>query len=129
MCAVTCKTKPNEGMLFSFAREVVDIKIADIYFFEVLNRVITVHYMRNGRERTFDFYNTLKSLEHLLHGQGFIRVHKSYLVAERHITAASKQSVLLSNGAELPLGRACFYHLQKAGYVKAGRDHNRKRGG
>jgi DNA-binding LytR/AlgR family response regulator len=47
----------------------------------------------------------LSSLEKLLEGYGFIRIHKSYLVNYRYIYSIDKQTVELDNHSILPLSR------------------------
>lgn len=92
--------RSEETMLFSCAGEHVRVAISDILYFEVRNRIITVHY----GDRTFEFYSTLAKIEELLCGRGFIRTHKAFLVAEKYIWEVFQDTIRLSNGELLPIG-------------------------
>lgn len=96
------RLKEQERILFSSAGEYRSIAIKDIQYFEVIQRVITVHYEGN---KTFDFYTSIGKLETQLIGRNFIRIHRSYLVALSQIHKLTAKQVELSNGETLPIGR------------------------
>lgn len=100
--------KNEEYMLFSSCGEVVSIPVKDIRYFEVINRIITVHH-NNG---DFEFYSTLSKLEEQLSNRGFIRVHKSYLVPGVQIAAATYRLVMLKDNTQIPVGRAYQKNLR-----------------
>lgn len=77
------------------------IPIKDISYFEILIRVVIVHY-QNGE--TFKFYSTMKQLESQLLSKNFIRVHRSFLVNLQHITKFQAKSLILSSGDGIPIG-------------------------
>lgn len=93
-------TRTQASIVLSCAGEQRKLPISQIYYFEVINRIVTVHYSGG----TFEFYSTLSKIEDTLTKRGFIRIHRSYLVAERFITGISHGEVSLVNGAVLPVG-------------------------
>ena len=102
-----------------------NIAVDSIYYFETKNRIMTVHYegdhgatkgvpyentnvgegLDPPAEETFAFYSTLDKLEELLKGQGFLRIHRAYLVAvEKSRKNDNNKEIHMSNGDILPLG-------------------------
>lgn len=94
------ETRTQASIVLSCAGEQRKLPISQIYYFEVINRIVTVHYSGG----TFEFYSTLSKIEDTLTKRGFIRIHRSYLVAERFISGISHGEVSLINGAVLPVG-------------------------
>ena len=94
------ETRTRASIVLSCAGEQKKLPLGKIYYFEVINRIVTVHYIGG----TFQFYSTLSRIENSLTNRGFVRVHRSYLVAERFITEISHGKVILVNGDVLPLG-------------------------
>ena len=86
------------------------IDISDIYYFETdKNHMINVEY-RGGR---FLFISSLQELEERMKGQGFIRVHRSYLVSLNSITKMSNNELTMSNGHIIPVSRNYSLALKK----------------
>lgn len=94
------ETRTQASIVLSCAGEQKKLPISQIYYFEVINRIVIVHYIGG----TFEFYSTLSKIENSLASRGFVRIHRSYLVAERFITGISHGEVTLVNGAVLPMG-------------------------
>lgn len=105
------RKRSQELLTLTCAGERRNIAIDDISYFEVFKRIITVHY---GRGETFEFYSTLSRLEEMLFGSGFLRIHSSYLVSQKHIHLTTTQSVAMKDGALLPIGRAYSKNVEKA---------------
>lgn len=74
--------------------------IKDIKFFEVKGHNVTM--ISSTEERV---YGTMKEYENKLSQNGFIRIHKSFLVNFRFISAIHKFDVKLIDGSVLPLSR------------------------
>lgn len=94
------ETRTQASIVLSCAGEQKKLLISQIYYFEVINRIVTVHYIGG----TFEFYSTLSKIENSLANRGFVRIHRSYLVAERFITGVSHGEATLVNGDVLPVG-------------------------
>lgn len=94
------ETRFQSSIVLNCAGERRKIPLNQIYYFEVKNRIVTVHYIGG----TFEFYSTISRIEDSLANRGFIRIHRSYLAAEMFITGISHGRVVLVNGDVLPLG-------------------------
>lgn len=76
------------------------IPLPQISYFEVQNRIVTVHY----NHTSFDFYAHMEDIEGKLARKTFVRVHRSFLVHLQYIEQVNKNSLLLSTGATIPVG-------------------------
>ena len=94
------ETRTQASIVLSCAGEQRKLPVSQIYYFEVINRIVTVYYAGG----TFDFYSTLSKIEDRLANRGFVRIHRSYLVAEKYISRISRGEVTLINGTVLPVG-------------------------
>lgn len=102
------ETRTQESIVLSCAGEQRRIVISQIYYFEVFNRIVTVHY----RDGTFEFYSTLSKLEDSLARRGFVRVHRAYLVSKRYISAYKRNEITLINGTIIPVGGKYINNIQ-----------------
>ena len=109
MAASVVDKRKSEVITASCAGETRVIPIKDIFFFEVRNYIIVVHY--SGNE--FEFYSTLGKIENALMGHGFLRVHRSFLVNTRHIRSIVRQELALFNGAVVPIGRKYLEDIRR----------------
>ncbi len=78
------------------------IRIADIVCLEA-DKDYTIFTLADGR--SFPTLGTLTSFEQQLPTQSFTRVQRSHIVAVAHVRSYSSQSVILSTGTEVPIGR------------------------
>jgi len=109
----TALEKEQEYMLFSAAGQHRSIPISTIHYFEVFDRVIMVHYGDDGSE-TFSFFSSLGKLETQLLGRGFVRPHRSYLVAVSQIESLTAKELILYNKASIPVGRKNYQLVKTA---------------
>ena len=65
-------------------------------------------------EESFEFFSTLTKLEEELAMYGFIRIHRSYLVAKAYIKSFSYQEVVLMNDIKLPVSRGRYQAMKEA---------------
>lgn len=95
----------NENLLVLKNKDgILKVSLTEVYYFEVKNRIITMTY-KGG---TFDFYSTLENVEETLTDKGFIRCHRSYVVASDAIVKVNvkePRSLQLINGDVIGLGR------------------------
>ena len=82
-----------------------NVPIQDILYFEVQSRIVTVHYINGQRLESFEFYSSLSRIEEFLYEKGFIRIHSSYLVGERHIHKKNGKEIEMADGRILPIGK------------------------
>ena len=102
------ESRTQASIVLSCAGEQRKIIISQIYYFEVFNRIVTVHY----RDGTFEFYSTLSRLEDSLARRGFVRVHRAYLVSERFIANVKRNEITLTNGTKIPVGGKYINNIQ-----------------
>lgn len=74
--------------------------VKDIKYFEAKGHCITM--LCSSEERVC---GTMKAFENSLNKNGFIRIHKGYLVNFRYIYSIQKNNVILTDGKALPLSR------------------------
>lgn len=91
----------EELFTFEFDGETGVLPIRQIAYFEIWQRVVTVHY---DDRKTAKFYGKMEQLEEKLYGKGFVRSHRSYLVHLPYIMLFRYQSLLLKTGEEIPVG-------------------------
>lgn len=77
-----------------------NISVADISYFEVQNRRVTVHF----GESSFEFYSSLEDVEQKLASPVFIRIHRSYLVNLSWVEEIERNCITLIGDCHLPLG-------------------------
>ena len=99
--AIAQKQKNDEDV---FICEFNDVKkiipLHEIYYFDIRNRVVTVHYGQSE----FSFYSKLDIIEETLANKHFVRIHRSFIVNLCYIDHIVSKSVFLINKEELPIG-------------------------
>ena len=96
------QSRERKVIMLQCAGENKVIPIDDIKYFEIIKRIVTVHY---GTNESFEFYSTITRLEEELMDAGFLRTHKSYLVNQKYIAKMTARSIKLTDGVELPAGQ------------------------
>jgi DNA-binding LytR/AlgR family response regulator len=99
----------QEKILLSAWGELKQLKIRDIYYFEVLKGTMTVYY--DGG--VFEFNATLDRLEERLKDCGFQRIHRNYLVSLIHVKSVTYTETIMVNDAALPVGRTFYPELKE----------------
>ena len=94
--------KKKNKKIFTYRRDKVTyhIILSDISYFDIINRVVSVHYDNQCEE----FYSTMDELYNRLNRYNFERIHRSYLINLNHVSSVNKANVLLIDGTSLPLG-------------------------
>lgn len=82
----------------------ISIDIRKIVFVESMSEYIKIH-LSDGEDPIVVLYS-LKHLIEQLPKDRFMRIHRSYIVSLKHISEASRTSVLLDNGVSLPVGES-----------------------
>lgn len=77
------------------------VNLTDILYIEGLQNYVVLH---TPTEKVMSL-QTLKKLEEQLPAAGFARVHKSYIVAMRHITAIERSRISINNTL-IPVGNS-----------------------
>ena len=109
----------RETMKIQINGEIIDIPLNDILYIESQLHSVNLHVQRKSSispVKVYTFYASISSLEQQLEPQGFLRVHKSYLVNMRHIRKYQCQQVELNNGVTLSASET-RYAAQKKKYL------------
>lgn len=106
--------KESESILLTCAGQTRFIPLRNISYFEVSHNIVIVHYMLDGEKRRFEFYSSIGRLEEMVWGKGFVRTHRSYLVALRRIATLKYNQLILNDGVELPVGRTYYKTVREA---------------
>lgn len=92
---------PSEYLVFKTAAGKTVRAAKDIQYFESFGHSINMV----CTDGVIQVYGTLREYEERARKNGFIRIHKSYLVNFRYISSIEKNYVLLTCGKQLPLSR------------------------
>ena len=106
----------KETLKIQINGEIIDIVLEDILYIEVLQHNVTIHVKKDETGlvvRTYSLYATLSELEKQLETQGFLRIHKSYLVNMRHITKFQCREATLISGVVLRVGEKSYSENKK----------------
>lgn len=93
---------PGQSWLFlNIDYSLVKINFHEVVWIEGLKDYIKIHL--EGKDRPLIARASIKSMEQQLPQADFVRIHKSYIVSKKHITAIRKSSVYIKN-LELNVG-------------------------
>lgn len=87
---------------FRFEGGDVFLPIGEICYFEAEGNYLAVH----TKETSYRFRSTLTMVENALEQEGFLRIHKGFLVNQAYVLRVEPEKILLESKEELPLGKA-----------------------
>jgi len=82
----------------------IGVDVRKIVYVKSMSEYVKIHL--TGTEAPVIVLYSLKNLIEQLPQGHFMRIHRSYIVALEHISAASRSSVQLDNGVTLPVGES-----------------------
>lgn len=86
----------------SYRNVMLTLQMADIYYIEKQDKNIIFHSARGA----FKERKTLREAETYFRESGFIRIHARYVVNVLHVSAFTKDEVMLACDVRLPIARA-----------------------
>ena len=86
---------------FNSHNKLISVRLNDINYIEVYGHETLVH----TANAVLATSKALSAIEKELSEYGFIRTHKSYIVNTRYIFSVERNSIILSNGENLPVSR------------------------
>lgn len=86
---------------FNSHNKLISVRLNDINYIEVYGHETLVHTVN----AVIPTSKALSAIEKELSEYGFIRTHKSYIVNTRYIFSVERNSIILSNGENLPVSR------------------------
>jgi len=106
------KQLERQYIVLSCAGEYRQIEIRDIHCFEAAAAAHMIRVEYDGG--SFDFPSTLQKLEERLRGRGFVRTHRSYIVAIQAVRRLEPNEVILSGDSKVPVSRSYYAALKSA---------------
>lgn len=82
---------------------VVSLRLRDICYIEGQRKTQKICLVNQDEAEEIRY--SMQDLEEELEGNGFLRVHKGYLVNYRHIRLFQKQDIIMDNGNQIPVSR------------------------
>ncbi len=82
-------------------RRIFLVNLTDIIYIESLDNYVKIHF----KDKWLVTHENISSLEKRLPSNGFVRIHRSYVININEVKSFSAESVHLTN-KELPVGRA-----------------------
>ncbi len=102
------ETIPRDFIFVKSGYKSVKLNISDILYVEGMKEYVLIH----TKDKKFAKLDRMKNVENLLKRQGFIRVHKSYLVSVKNIESVFGNTLEI-NGKQLPVGRSYKDEINK----------------
>lgn len=97
--------------------ELIDIRLSNILYFESQQHTIIAHVQKGTNTKRYLFYSSLATLESQLASNGFLRIHKSYLVNMAKLKKYQCHEALLTDGTTLRVSEK-NYSQQKEKYLR-----------
>ena len=107
----------QEMMKIQINGELIDICLSNILYFESQEHTVIAHVQKGSNKRQYLFYSTLTTLEQQLAPNGFLRIHKSYLVNMDKLQKYQCHEALLIDGTTLRVSEK-NYSKQKEKYLR-----------
>lgn len=96
---IYCDQEDHEIIELRNHGKMMYIRQADIIYAERQDRIVQIH----TAQGTYQCYQSLTKIMKLL-GRNFLRCHGGYVVNYNYIDTVMRESVILSNGTEIPIG-------------------------
>lgn len=106
----------KETLKIQISGEVIDLLLENIRYLDVMQHDITIHYdqtLGGKTKKTYVVRSSLSSFEEHLETQGFLRIHKSYLVNMRYIKKLKCREAELYTGEVLRVSEKSYSELKK----------------
>lgn len=92
---------PRDFIFVKSGYKSVKVNIADILYVEGMKEYVVIY----TKTKKYTKLDRMKNIENQLNDQGFVRIHKSYIVSVRNIDAVFGNTVQI-NDIQLPIGRS-----------------------
>ncbi len=96
----TLESKDSEYLWIKFDKKTIKVHLQEILFIESKNDHVLIH----TQNATYKYYETLQNIEEHLKPWAFLRIHRSFLVNVKAVTAFSSTEVVLAHHT-LQIGR------------------------
>ena len=99
-------------MILKDRDQVLKIPIDKLQYIEGSGKAQMAHVL--GRDQPLELHISMQELEDELSPQGFLRIHKGYLLNYRFIRRIGDNEVTLTSGEKLPISRRKFQEIRDA---------------
>lgn len=96
---------------FKFNEGAKGVSLERILYIESKLHKLEFHIMEEGME-IYTMYETLNQIEKKLEGNGFVRIHQSFLVNLKYIKNVIRYKAVLNNGIELAIPKARYKEVK-----------------
>ena len=104
------------SIIFSFVQGKRELPLDQLFYVESdLHKL--KFYVQEEELHIYTLYDTLNRMEQKLAGNGFLRIHQSYLVNSRYIRGVKRYETELANGTVLNVAQNRYKQVEK--YVLA----------
>ena len=93
--------------------EIIDIPMNDILYIESQLRMVLINVQKENGIKQYSCYAAISDLEEQLALQGFLRIHKSYLVNMNHLKKFQCHEAFLDNGTVLRVSEKNYAEQKK----------------
>ena len=116
--AFTQLTTVKKVFPITVSGDVINLPMDSILYMESQLHIVVAHMINQDSKisPTYSFYSTLGNIENQLSTEGFLRIHKSYLVNMKHIIKFQCKEAVLSDGTILKVSEK-NYSEQKKKYL------------
>ena len=101
--------EPEGFAYFRCDRKMIKVKYDDILFIESMKDYVKV--VREG-DKPLLVKQSITSLENMLPANQFVRIHRSFIVSIKKITAFTNHDIEIA-GVEIPIGRLYSQHIER----------------
>lgn len=114
--AVSHIENANQTLKIKINGEVIEITLNSILYIESQLRTVIIHVQKDKGKKQYACYAAISDLETQLEPQGFLRIHKSFLVNMHHLKKYQCHEAILNDGTVLRVS-ARNYAEQKKKYL------------
>ena len=100
----------DRHFLFKSEGKIVSLVTQDITYFEAEANYLVIH----EKNTIYRMRGTMTSVENRLRNDGWVRIHKGFLVNQEHIRTLKMEEVSLDTNEKLPIGKAYADEAKKS---------------
>ena len=111
--AVTYLENSRQTLKIKVNGEIIDLALKSILYIESQLRTVIIHAQKEKGQKQYSCYAAISDLERQLEPQGFLRIHKSYLVNMQHLKKYQCHEAILSDGTNLRVSTRNYAEQKK----------------
>lgn len=105
-------TSDSSGIVFSFVQGKRELLLSQLLYVESELHKLKFYVCEQGIQ-IYTLYDTLNRMEEKLEGNGFLRIHQSYLVNSRYIRGIKRYELELTDGTVLNVAQNRYKQVEK----------------